>query len=271
MLSRQAARPALPIVVALLLCVPPVAAADRPLPWQGGANEETGAEAQFGRAATEIAGRLVSVRCNGENDWQALAAQRGLSTTTWGYVSLKGGKPLDFTELSPEACWWLDVYAAASPKPAYWCTQVERRKTYVSRVVRVKAAKRVKRNGKWVTVAVWKTRRVSVPVTEDVQVKVKCPGADEWWKHVYALWTLAHESFHLQGITNEATADCYGMQEIARAAVSLGATPGEARSSAEYAATTLYAQKVAGSPAYGSPECRSGGALDRTPGDGVWP
>jgi len=61
------------------------------------------------------------------------------------------------------------------------------------------------------------------------------------------------------------------MQEIARAAVSLGATPAEARLAAEYAATTLYAQKVAGSPTYGSPECRAGGALDRTPDDRVWP
>lgn len=268
MLSR---RPALPIAVALLLCVSSAAAADRPLPWQGGANEETAVEAQLGLVATEIAGRPVSVRCNGENDWQVLAAQRGLSTTTWGYVSFRGGIPLDFAELSPEACWWLDVYAAASPKPAYWCTQVERQTTYVSRVVRVKTTKRVQRKGTWTTVSTWKTRRVSVPVKKDVQVKVKCAGADEWWKHVYGLWTLAHESFHLQGITNEATADCYGMQDIAHTAASLGATTAEARFAAEYAATTLYAQKVAGSPSYGSPECRSGGALDRSPGDGLWP
>ncbi len=77
-----------------------------------------------------------------------------------------------------------------------------------------------------------------------------------------ALTVLAHESSHLEGIRNEAVAQCYAMQAVPRIARALGASTedGHALASLEYA--FAYPRMP---PAYRSPDCRSGGALDRSP------
>jgi hypothetical protein len=83
-----------------------------------------------------------------------------------------------------------------------------------------------------------------------------------------ALHVLAHESFHLAGIRNEAEADCYGLQRTAFVAEQLGADPAEARRLAKLA---LVQRARTAPPEYRSPQCFDGGALDLDPGSSVWP
>lgn len=73
-----------------------------------------------------------------------------------------------------------------------------------------------------------------------------------------ALVTLAHESVHLAGIADEATAECHGIQRTETVAVALGVK----RTLAEEL-TQLYWSRYDRIPAvYRSPECRDGGELD---------
>jgi hypothetical protein len=78
--------------------------------------------------------------------------------------------------------------------------------------------------------------------------------------------TLSHEPQHSRGIADEATAECYAIQLANRTAVDLGA-------SVDYAAALVraywahYADEL---PAYRSPECREGGALDLRRADSIW-
>ena len=73
-----------------------------------------------------------------------------------------------------------------------------------------------------------------------------------------AVDVLAHESFHLRGVKNEAGAECYAVQFISRVARGLGATPANAELLHRLA---LHAYPYH-PPAYLSPECRPGGRLD---------
>lgn len=246
---------------------------ERPLPWEGGATVETEAERLFGQAASEIAGRPVQVRCNGETDWAQLVDALRLDPNWWGYVSWN----TDFAELAPSACWFLDRYAYTSPKPAYWCTSSTTVTELVAKQKRVRLRTPLLKNGKPVLrkgkrVYVWKTRIVTttVPQQRERTETVRCEGADEWWKHVSALSILAHESYHLRGIRNEAETECYGLQAVARTAALLGATEAEAKAASDYA-WALYPLREKQSPAYWSAECRSDGPLDLSPGDGRWP
>jgi hypothetical protein len=76
-----------------------------------------------------------------------------------------------------------------------------------------------------------------------------------------ALMTLAHESMHLRGWEDEATAQCYGVQELAFTVERLGGSPAEGVAVADY---MLSLQKWLPSD-YQSAECRPGGALDLHP------
>jgi len=73
-----------------------------------------------------------------------------------------------------------------------------------------------------------------------------------------AVEVLAHESLHLRGVKDEASAECYAIQFIPRVARGLGATVANAE--------VLHALALRAYPyhprEYLSPECRSGGALD---------
>jgi hypothetical protein len=55
-----------------------------------------------------------------------------------------------------------------------------------------------------------------------------------------AVGVLAHESFHLKGIEDEGLAECGSLQEIARTAERLGASPAQARALAELNFTGIY-------------------------------
>src|SRR5215213_5136169 len=73
-----------------------------------------------------------------------------------------------------------------------------------------------------------------------------------------AIEVLAHESFHLRGVKEEAVAECYAIQFIRVVARGLRATNANARLLYELA---LHAYPYH-PPDYLSPECRPGGALD---------
>jgi len=88
--------------------------------------------------------------------------------------------------------------------------------------------------------------------------------ADQAW----AVGLLAHESMHIRGIGNEATAECYGMQAIPRAAALLGLEEKEGRQLADLYRSGWYPRMDTD---YRSKECRDGGELDLRPEDGIWP
>jgi hypothetical protein len=85
---------------------------------------------------------------------------------------------------------------------------------------------------------------------------------------VYGIVTLAHESWHLRGITDEALTQCYAIQTVEQVALRLGVSPQNA---------SLIALRVAlddaASPVgeYHSVECRPGGSYDRHPETPDWP
>lgn len=83
-----------------------------------------------------------------------------------------------------------------------------------------------------------------------------------------ALHVLAHESFHLAGVRNEAEADCFGLQRTAFVAERLGADPEEARRLAVLA----LGDRAHNAPVeYRTPACYEGGPLDLDAASDVWP
>ena len=86
-----------------------------------------------------------------------------------------------------------------------------------------------------------------------------------------AAWSvaaLAHEAQHVSGVLDEARADCYGLQTIAKAAGLLGRTALEGRYLAAVYAKHWYPWHKA---PYRSADCRDGGALDLRPRVATWP
>ena len=93
-------------------------------------------------------------------------------------------------------------------------------------------------------------------------------GGGDSLKVARALHVLAHESFHLAGVRNEAEADCFGLQRVAFTAAELGADPDEAQRLAAIAKTE---RAVSAPPEYRSSDCFDGGPLDLDPASQVWP
>jgi hypothetical protein len=97
-------------------------------------------------------------------------------------------------------------------------------------------------------------------------------GGGQCGKEVVALaWAtsaLAHESYHLRGVRDEAAAECYGLQSTAFTARALGAPPAYATRLAEY---TFWNVRPPVDFGYFSPECRDGGRLDLRPQTSRWP
>jgi hypothetical protein len=90
------------------------------------------------------------------------------------------------------------------------------------------------------------------------------PSLDE----VVAVHVLTHEAMHVSGDRNEATTECRALQRDSRTVVLLGGTAGQGRALAQRVATEVYPRMP---DEYRTAECRPGGALDLTPGDGSWP
>jgi hypothetical protein len=94
-------------------------------------------------------------------------------------------------------------------------------------------------------------------------------GCDrETLEAVSGIVTLAHESWHLRGIRDEARTQCFAVQTTEQVARRLGVPDSEAR---------MIALRVAADDAhaavgdYRSPECRPGGDYDLRPETPDWP
>jgi hypothetical protein len=83
-----------------------------------------------------------------------------------------------------------------------------------------------------------------------------------------AVVALAHESYHLRGVVDEATTQCYGLQTTAFVATRLGAPPGYARRLSQYA---FLRWETPDQGAYYSPFCVRGSSLDLHRADFTWP
>lgn len=226
-------------------------ASDGTDPWTGGAAVTSQLEAAAGAIASTVAGRPVSVRCESDDDWSTLASGAGFEPDqVLGFVSFTGTQPVDFAEFSPDVCRALQSFAIATTKP-----------TKCQPVVRVSRNKKVRTTAQPAAPCFANGRRLSASNS----------FWDAYFSTAEALQTLVHESIHLRGDPVEADAECYGMQYLAYAAQQLGDSPDDAAAIAQYYATLLYPSRRTDAPAYWSAECRSGGALDLTPNDGVWP
>jgi hypothetical protein len=82
-----------------------------------------------------------------------------------------------------------------------------------------------------------------------------------------ALMTLAHESMHLRGWLDEATAQCYGLQELAFTVEQLGGSLAEGVAVARY----MQALQQWLPEEYRSSGCAAGGSLEQHPETPAFP
>jgi len=82
-----------------------------------------------------------------------------------------------------------------------------------------------------------------------------------------AVEVLAHESYHLAGYSDEATAECYALQTMPFVAQQFGATPQQTRTWVAYS----FARYPSLSEEYVSPDCVPGGRLDLRSPSSIWP
>jgi hypothetical protein len=160
--------------------------------WDHERNPRTDAtplEARLGLAATTLAGREVSIRCDGLQGIHA-------SPDIGGFVRFSGSTPANYAHIRRTLC------------------------RSLSRLTRDRGA----------------------------------GGSDE----AEAVKVLAHESFHLRGVMNEAATECYALQYVTRVATRLGASEANA---VRFHELDMRAYPLA-PPKYRSSECRPGGALD---------
>ncbi len=85
---------------------------------------------------------------------------------------------------------------------------------------------------------------------------------------VMAVDVLAHESWHLRGIIDEAETECRSLQTMAWTAQQLGATAEQGRAMAVAQFAGAYQEMP---EAYRSGACADGGRLDLRPGDARFP
>ena len=86
-----------------------------------------------------------------------------------------------------------------------------------------------------------------------------------------AVAVLAHEAWHLQGIDDEGTTECYGLQSGVELGRRLGLSETTARQMMRQQLTENRLHGPATVEYVVPPDCREGGSLDLTPGDGQFP
>ena len=234
------------------MVVPAAVADDPPLPWAGGIAVETPFERHGAELASVIAGRPVRVICNGSTDWNQLAVQQRFDpVTVWGFVVFtydsvtEAYRPADFMQLSEAACWYLDEYWRAPLSEKGKRCQVSTQITFHDKKTRVKEKRRVKVKGKWTIRWVYVTKTTHVPVS--APRFGTCP---DYQNRVFALQSISHESQHLMGIQDEATAECNGMQRLPWFAQGFGATQEQGRQMAGDYFHDFYELKRPGTPYY---------------------
>lgn len=200
---------------------------DTGLPWTEPSHRSP-LELLAGAVASTIAARPVSIRCQGDNDWNVLASQSAFDTArVWGYVEWRAytsgviHSVSDFAQLSPQACLALQHFALAAPTKPTKCatprsvTVTRARVVTQRRQVRVAVTKVVKGKRTRTTVLAWKTVRKTVPVRSTMtepgapapcfadDVRANASDAAYWSqyeRYTFALQTLAHEAIHLGGM-----------------------------------------------------------------------
>lgn len=299
-------------VVVLVGGAAPIAGADTgvlpnspDLPWTDPAHQSP-LEVLAAQIAGHIAGRAVTVECDGQTDWNARASQYQFDPLVeLGFVpfqyyisSRTVVADANHVFVSPTACWNLDQFGMATVKPTK-CQSVVTQTTTKLLPQRYRVTVRVKVKGRWLKRTVWRVRFVRKTSTQTTTGSTgPCYLGNEqtatsepmsYWQsysqYAQGILTLAHESVHLTqdraGVsidaalpTSETNANCYGLQWMPYVAEQLGASPDDAEAIAEFAYDYLYPgyQGIShnGSP-YWSADCRPNGPLDLTPGDNVWP
>jgi hypothetical protein len=238
---------------------------------------QTPLELLASRIASHIAGRAVTVSCEGDAAWAARvggdpSAESGFVATTW----LSNGQLLSLSstaELASSICLPLQQFAQATVKPT---------KCLVKNVGLLAGRRATARKP-----------RPKPPSPVPCYVgggKMAIYEPPSFWAaysaDAIAILTLAHESIHLSGVVGgqtasglalgdqqaEAKADCFGMQWMPYVAEQLGDTPDDAQAIARFFWDTIYPLDQVGHADYWSPDCRPGGALDERPsGTTAWP
>jgi hypothetical protein len=96
--------------------------------------------------------------------------------------------------------------------------------------------------------------------------ELACPAST--LEVVEGMVVLAHESWHLRGVLNEAQTQCYAVQTVEAVARSFRFAP---RGAALVAASVALGDARAPVGEYRSPECRPGGRYDLHPETAAWP
>ena len=247
------------------------------LPWSD-PRHETPLERVASGIATTIAGRPVLVRCNGLTDWVGLVSEFGVDArSVWGFTDMPGpwspesGTWLESSthvHLGPLACGHLWRYAKAAIKP----TKCSAWRVWKGRTT----------NGRLTRSVAVDPRPCAGPRERGVTVARPAGGWTTYGRYASAMQALAHESVHLHEFTAgrplpastqemESHAECVGMQHISRVASALGASTDDAASIATWYARRMYPARKTHTPEYWSADCRAGGPLDISPGDGRWP
>lgn len=86
-----------------------------------------------------------------------------------------------------------------------------------------------------------------------------------------ALAVLAHEAWHLRGVDDEGTTECYALQSGVELGERLGLSAGTARQMMRQQLTENRLHGPASFEYVVPPDCRQGGSLDLTPSDGRFP
>jgi hypothetical protein len=108
--------------------------------------------------------------------------------------------------------------------------------------------------------------RAGEPPSFSCLVSDTCPRST--LELVDGIVTLAHESWHLRGVVDEAQTQCYAVQSTERAARLFGIRPADAHL---IALSVAAADAAAPQGEYHSPECRPGGRYDLAPHTFEWP
>lgn len=234
--GRDTGRTTAVVVLLLALSGGPAVAGERVAPWSGGAHRVTPLESVLSSVAAGLAGDRAVAECTDPRAWRALGARYAFDPVlTWAMTPLRPDSvgPTGVSEsrsrLAPRTCRLVASFAAT---PAELGTRTCRHEA--------------SRNGS----------------------ESRLGECDGWGSTLVAVHVLAHESMHLLGVADEATADCLAVQLDAAVAARLGAAPSFARRLARDYWTQYY---PAQDRRYRSRGCRDGGPLDLFPGEQGWP
>lgn len=158
---------------------------------RGAAAQAKPGDPQLSAIAGELAGRSVTIRCEGLSG--ALTGPQGES----GRTEFIGDRPVSVSFLQEGICQTLHAYARSR-------------------------------------------KECLLPCGRPLEV-------------AWSLNTLAHESYHLAGIRNEARTECAALRAVGFVAHSLGASREQARALSAYSFAELPLRMP---PEYSSPECR---------------